>query len=298
MAGKRPELVAQEDYWQANAGARWSLLRRIARPQHGRPSGSVAFFGPILEGLGESLSPKEMRTILEAGADACAEVLLHAAPTVRSGTMNAVVRRMLRNESGLLAQILRRASALSLSDLETLGKLVDGSPAEGQVDWRLWLPVAERSDLAFDSKRRLPLASVLFKAGLRGDLPDAFVCFAASLDPLHDAAAHEALPRKLRSALEPFLPPLGYFRDWDLCAKLRAAILRAYLAESEVRVSLLRVTSSRATIKGLLSGLGELRDGAAVLRHLLKAVANEAEIDGGVSEDLREAIQRIETPWL
>ena len=161
---------------------------------------------------------------------------LHAAPTVRSGTMNAVVRRMLRNESGLLAQILRRASALSLSDLETLGKLVDGSPAEGQVDWRLWLPVAERSDLAFDSKRRLPLASVLFKAGLRGDLPDAFVCFAASLDPLHDAAAHEALPRKLRSALEPFLPPLGYFRDWDLCAKLRAAILRAYLAESEVRV--------------------------------------------------------------
>ena len=119
---------------------------------------------------------------------------LHAAPTVRSGTMNAVVRRMLRNESGLLAQILRRASALSLSDLETLGKLVDGSPAEGQVDWRLWLPVAERSDLAFDSKRRLPLASVLFKAGLRGDLPDAFVCFAASLDPLHDAAAHEALP--------------------------------------------------------------------------------------------------------
>ena len=166
------------------------------------------------------------------------------------------------------------------------------------MDWRLWLPVAERSDLAFDSKRRLPLASVLFKAGLRGDLPDAFVCFAASLDPLHDAAAHEALPRKLRSALEPFLPPLGYFRDWDLCAKLRAAILRAYLAESEVRVSLLRVTSSRATIKGLLSGLGELRDGAAVLRHLLKAVANEAEIDGGVSEDLREAIQRIETPWL
>ena len=36
--------------------------------------------------------------------------------------------------------------------------------------------------------------------------------------------ANKALPQDVHSALEPRLPHLGYFHDWDFCAKLRAAI--------------------------------------------------------------------------
>ena len=197
----------------------------------------------------------------------------------------------------MLVLILLEAPALTVEDVEVLGRLVDGTQAEERVDWRLWLPVVKRSDLAWDSERVLALASVLFKAGLRGSLPDAAELFVVSLDLLHQAAANNALPRNVRSALEPRLPNLGYFHDWNFCAKLRAAILRAYMSEDAVHVSLLRVTKSRETLQYLFKELGEVRSGIDVLRRLLRDVKDEPGIDAAVVKDLRKAIKHSEVSW-
>ena len=297
IARKRPELIAHRAFWPEGSQPRQSLLKKLVRGLQRSSGTNVASFELILDGLGKSLSRKDMKTILASGADACAVVLRQAEAAADSKSVALSLRTLLRETHELLALILLEAPVLSLDDLEAFGRLVDGAQAEKQVDWRLWLPVVERSDLALDSERLLSLASVLFKAGLRGSLPDAAKLLVVSLDPLHHAAANGAVPQEVHSALEPRLPHLGYFRDWDFCAKLRGAVLRAYLSENKVHVSLLRVTKSRDTLRSLFKALGELRSGVDVLTRLLKDAKDEPRIDAAVMRDLRKAIERIEVSW-
>ena len=213
IARKRPELIAHRAFWPEGSQPRQSLLKKLVRASQRSSSTNVASFELILDGLGKSLSRKDMETILASGADACAVVLRQTEATADSKGPALPLRTLLRETHELLVLILLEAPALSLDDLETLGRLVDGTQAEERVDWRLWLPVVKRSDLALDSERLLSLASVLFKAGLRGSLPDAAKLFVVSLDLLHHTAANNALPQEVRSALEPRLPHLGYFHD-------------------------------------------------------------------------------------
>ena len=297
IARKRPELIAHRAFWPEGSQSRQSLLKKLVRASQRSSSTNVASLELILDGLGKSLSRKDMETILGSGADACAVVLRQTEAAADSKGLALPLRTLLRETHELLVLILLEAPALSLDDLEAFGRLVDGAQAEQQVDWRLWLPVVKRSDLALDSERLLSLASVLFKAGLRGSLPDAAKLFVASLDLLHHAAANKALPQEVHSALEPRLPHLGYFHDWDFCAKLRAAILRAYMSEDEVHVSLLRVTKSSDTLRYMFKALGELRSGVDVLRQLLKDAKDEPRIDAAVMRDLRKAIKHIELSW-
>ena len=297
IARKRPELIAHRAFWPESSEPRQSLLKKLVRASLRSPRTNIASLELILDGLGKSLSREDMETILASGADACAVVLRQTEVAADSKGLALPLRTLLREAHELLVLILLEAPALSLDDLEAFGRLVDGAQAEEQVDWQLWLPVVKRSDLALDSERLLSLASVLFKAGLRGSLPDAAKLFVGSLDLLHDAAANKALPQEVHSALEPCLPHLGYFHDWDFCAKLRAAILRAYMSEDEVHVSLLQVTKSRDTLRYMFKALGELRSGVDVLRRLLKDAKDEPRIDKAVMRDLRKAIEHIELSW-
>ena len=297
IARKRPELIAHRAFWPEGSQSRQSLLKKLVRASQCSSSTNVANLELILNGLGTSLSRKDMETILASGTDGCSAILRQTEAAADSKGLALPLRTLLRETHELLVMILLEAPALSLDDLEALGRLVDGAQAEEQVDWRLWLPVVKRSDLALDSERFLSLASVLFKVGLRGSPPDAAKFFVVSLDLLHHAAANKTLPQEIHSVLEPRLPHLGYFHDWNFCAKLRAAILRVYMSKDEVHVSLLRVTKSRDTLRYMFKALGELRSGEDVLRRLLKDAKDEPRIDAAVTKDLRKAIKHIELSW-
>ena len=70
IARKRPELVAHRAFWPEGSQPRQSLLKKVLRAAQRSPSAMGVSVELILDGLGKSLSGKDMETILTSGADA------------------------------------------------------------------------------------------------------------------------------------------------------------------------------------------------------------------------------------
>ena len=292
IAAARPEVLQTARYWPERADQRRTLIAALLSESLERTL--------IVEAAGTLLTNRDVEQLLADAEPATTIAIFEKAisASTAGSKSHEVFLGSFASSAVALAVVARHSSALSLEGLTTLGRIADGSPSESEIDCQTWLDVAECSAELSDSDAGLPLVSVLFKAALRGELPDAAQLFAVSFDQLHEAAAEDRLPPRVRSNLEAKLPHIGLFRDWDFCAKLRAAVVRKYLDSAEIDPSLLQVTKSRRTLNDIFGLFGDIQNGTARLRRLL--AVTEAEAAGGYPEartDLRKAIDYLESRW-
>ena len=288
MAISRPKVLAFEDFWSDIQGGKHALLECLIRGKRVR---SAEDFQSVIRGLGTDILAGDVETILSAEETVCSSFLRQVV------SENSSAQTVLKNSPELLRQLIDLSSRLPAEDIEILGRIADGAPAEMKIDWRSWLGLAQRLDLDLTRGVALSLASVLFKAGLRGVLPEASALLYASLDPLHKATQLDNLPEEVKRRLTPYLPDLGYFRNWDFCAKLRGAVLRLCLEGGNVHPSLLTMTRSRSTLRYLLVDLGRLHNGADLLRRLRKMAKKQGNLDDSILEDLDRAVKHTQY-WL
>ena len=235
--------------------------------------------------------PGDVETIFSAEETVCSSFLRQVVAE------NSSAQAVITNCPELLQQLIDLSTGLPARDIEIVGKIADGATAEMKIDWRSWLALAQRSDLDLTRGLALSLASVLFKAGLRGVMPEASALLRASLDPLHKAAKLDILPDEIKRRLRPYLPDLGYFRNWDFCAKLRGAVLRLCLEGGNVDPSLLTITRSRRVWRYLLVDIEKLHHGARILRRLRKMAKKKGDLDDSIAEDLERAVKHTQY-WL
>ena len=80
--------------------------------------------------------------------------------------------------------------------------------------------------------RALYLRAFLLTVGFQNPGPDAAELVAESFEAVHEAAAENELSETAWLLLEPLLPSLGVWRDWDRCKRLRRALLVSIPANS------------------------------------------------------------------
>ena len=285
LAISRPKILEYKDFWSDIQDGKHALLERLI---HGKRLGSADLFQSVYRGLGTDLLAGDLEIIFSAQETVCSSFLRQVV------SENSSAQAIITNSPELLRQLIDLSSNLPAEDIEILGKVADEAPAEMKIDWRSWLALAQRSDLDLTRGVALSLASVLFKAGLRGVMPDACALLQASLDPLHKAAKLDILPEEVKRGLTRYLPDLGYFRNWDFCAKLRGAVLRRCLEGRNVHPALLTVTRSRKVWRYLLVDIEKLHHGADMLRRLRKMAKKQGNLDDSKREDLDRAVKHTQ----
>ena len=288
IALRRPKVLEYEEFWSDIVEGKHTLLKALIKGKRVR---AAEDFQRILRGLGTAVLAGDVETFLSADEAVCSFFLRQVV------TENSSTHAILASSPALLRRLIDLSSRLPEEDVEILGRIADGAPAEMKIDWRCWQNVAGRSDLDLSRSSALSLASVLFKAGLRGVMPEAVGLLRASLDSLHEAASRDKVPKQIKKELIPYLPDLGYFHNWDFCARLRGAVLRLCLEGGDVHPSLLKITRSRNTWRCLFKELGGLHNGAGLLRRLKKAAKKQRNLDESMVKDLDRAVEHSEY-WL
>ena len=212
-------MLEYEEFWSEIVDGKHTLLEALIKGKRVR---APEDFQRILRGLGTAVLAGDVETFLSAEEAVCSSFLRQVV------TENSSTRAILASSSALLRRLIDLSSRLPEEDVEILGRIADGAPAEMKIDWRCWQDVAERSDLDLSRSSALSLASVLFKAGLRGVMPEAVALLRASLDSLHEAARRDKVPRQIKKRSHPLssrsrlLPQLGFLREtaWRSAASL------------------------------------------------------------------------------
>ena len=288
IALRRPQVLEYEEFWSEIVEGKHTLLEALIKGKRVR---TAEDFQRIFRGLGTAVLAGDVETFLSAEKAVCSSFLRQVV------IENSSTHGILTSSPVLLRRLIDLSSRSPEEDIEILGSIADGAPAEMKIDWRCWQMVAVRSDLDLSRSSALSLASVLFKAGLRGEMPEAVALLRASLDSLHEAARRDDVPRRIKKGLIPYLPDLGYFHNWDFCARLRGAVLRLCLEDGDIHPSLLRITRSRSTWRCLFKELRGLHNGTAFLKRLKKAAKKQRDLDESMVEDLEKAVERADY-WL
>lgn len=279
----RPEILSEAAYWLDSELDRVVLIADLLEHKVAASA--------ILARRGVAFGELEFCELLEKG-DGAAAVAFMSWLVDASRQPRLVVAR----SPEVIRHVLGSAEQLELSHFRTLAELLLDFDHAAQIDWSLWQPVAERHLLVGGGAENLALATVVFKAGLGAPIPEGARLLSVSFDLLHDVGEADALPSDIRRALESDLPKLGFHRDWDLCARLRAAVLRLYLSTPRLDPSILSLTKSRKTLSLLLDMFREVRHGASVLRQLLPP-ENPSVYEPWAWQELERAIGKLESNW-
>ena len=143
------------------------------------------------------------------------------------------------------------------SDISALLPLLASSlpadaPAVMKFGLRKWLPAARRYNMS-EGDPNVSVGAFYLALGLSNCQPAAMELVRVSFQAVHDAAAHGALDHDSWRPISDIAPPLHWWRDWDKCERLRAALLDKFASCKWPSTEMFRVITSSATLEKLFA---------------------------------------------
>ena len=241
--------------------------------------------GEVLTQLGSSNLIDEERgaivdAILTSGCDVSVDAL------VRFGGRAAIFRGLAALAAGQIQISWPWRSALS-------------AQPDTVLDWVESLPKPSLRDLELGSRFLNPKATQarlmkVWKTGTAGAAPlvprvAAFgltlafwegaaksPLLAACFQPTYDASGSSGLEYEEWDWLRDHAPPVSWYRDWDRCERLAAAVARLFETQNASLETIFAVVHSRASVRKVAAILDDDRASRAYLKSLRKAVESSS----------------------
>lgn len=260
-------LIGVRQFWPTVAEERLSILRELAKPIFPRLNTSE-----LLAGLAAQLGAEETEWILSYDPDAIGLILknLDVYPQIAD-----TVLRVLVQHPDILWEGLRHCGPISQEVLAHLGAIILDTDAKTTLDWPIWSSLTEGDDWNDPLDSHTQLAALLFKAALMAPIQPGARLLRVSFDLLHDRAAAGLLQPTIRTDLNRQLPFIGWFAEWDFCAKLRNAVA-TYFAHAPLNqpiLSILMVSDNPSTLMEILRSLRTQQNGDLFLQELERQAA-------------------------
>jgi hypothetical protein len=129
---------------------------------------------------------------------------------------------------------------------------------------RLYREVVKRADKAESSY----VATFLIALALGNAPPEPLALVAESFEVVHDLARKGELHRDTWLILEPILPHLNWFQDWDKCERMRRGLVEAFVRHRWPASELRRCISNQELFGQLLHSAEKVEGGAHLLQRL------------------------------
>jgi len=156
----------------------------------------------------------------------------------------------------------------------TVANAVTPSPEWNRISIERWnQSIADSVPKDWQTPHGLNAAAFLF-ALILGDEPAAANAqlLPAIFEPIHAAAETETLPDRAWSLLQPFVPVLSKYRNWDICERLRRAVVHRWVENSWPVEPLLTATIHGDAFKRIVEYCADSSDARELLRQMGVAV--------------------------
>lgn len=115
-----------------------------------------------------------------------------------------------------------------------------------------WASALSRAKDDIDRKLQNKLYALLLMMALEKPLRGCEPIFERSFDTIHSALASEELAHDARSLVEESLPNLHWWKQWDMCHRLRLGVVRAYVNGKLDQESFHRLTKDKKLADSLV----------------------------------------------
>lgn len=236
---------------------------------------------------------KIVSSILESGCDVPADSLVNFGGKVAflqslTALANNQIqfslpwRSVLSGQPELVVDWLESHSSFTIEDLNLCTRLVSPKTNSSRL-LRIWHAGITNFPLASSTRvAAFGLALALADANTQSEL------LAGCFQPTYDAARNSRLEYEEWGWLQELAPAMSWWRDWDKCERLAAALARLFHMQETSLETVFRIVNSRHAIRKIAAILG---DGEKDARLYLKMLRRAAETSPGVgSPKQREAL--------
>lgn len=162
--------------------------------------------------------------------------------------LKTVIKSVPELLSGGYIENLRSMSALAVF-VESLGyknhDVLKGGPLP-------WISVLINVNDNIIGKRRDKLFAFFLMMAIEKPMHGCEPIFERTFEPIHSAMARNKLAHDARSLVEECLPDLNWWSQWDMCRRLRLAVVRAYVNNKLDRDSFRRLTCDKKLADSLI----------------------------------------------
>lgn len=185
------------------------------------------------------------RILLHIDDEVIVNLMLHRFPRETLTVIIEFLRRSIRNdEPGLLPawrDQLERNKILLLSHgiiekaqttrfLAALAEILGYDCEEVvQVGLKPWITALSNAVDDVQGETRKTFLVFLLILAIRQPVAGAELIFERAFEAIHTSIGRGTLPDYLKPALEKHLPSIGLFSNWDICKRLRAAVISSYV---------------------------------------------------------------------
>jgi hypothetical protein len=138
-------------------------------------------------------------------------------------------------------------------------------------DATVWLQLfrdVQNSTAGFDNDEGQYISTFLLALGLSNAPPSPLDLVSESFERVHEAAGRDRLSDNAWIVVEPFVPQLNWWKNWDKCERLRRGLISAFVHHGWPPEELWRRVSDRGLVEQLLRSAREVRGGREYFRNL------------------------------
>lgn len=135
-----------------------------------------------------------------------------------------------------------------------------------KVGPRPWASALVKVNDEIREEQRDKLYAFLLLMAIKQPLHGCEPIFELTFDPIHSALANDKLASNARSLISESLPDLHFWNQWDMCHRLRLAVVRAYTDNKLDRESFYRLTNNQEVAETLVELATETKKGRNFLK--------------------------------
>lgn len=190
-----------------------------------------------------------------------------------------------------LALVGERYSALQLT-----ARMLNPRSAEIQnVEISRWQEIGSAVSPSGHIRRQpVEFATFLFTLGLNSNQPDAHKVVAMCFEGVHDAAARGELDQRSWELLKPDLVELPHYQQWDICERLRRALVLGFVRHDWPLVSFFACTAREDLFDRMLDSCSFIPAGREFSTGLEKVAFGKSP---GVTPAHRRTFDRRNNKW-
>lgn len=145
--------------------------------------------------------------------------------------LSMVWRNLLHAHTKTILKWLSETKKTRIDTILYLAGLLDPkSIRASDTSISVWVDFSKTAQSSNISKKDLvEFMSFILTIGFNNIDPEAALLIANSFQIIHDAAENNELPYQSWRWLENYAPSLSFWRDWDKCERLRAALVNAFI---------------------------------------------------------------------
>lgn len=263
-----PSLASHPAIWQGSVQQQWQLLRALRASENL----SAEFLQVIAEVFLQRKDPAADAFIECLGPPGVTALLNQIC--LAENLPGTVWQRALSDTPSTIVDWLRHQEKPPSNVVAWLAVCLDplsSTVQRGDLEFWAGLWLSGRGSLSGAQKNLF--ATFLLTVALRNSEPTAGVLARETFSLVHQLAARDDLPYEAGPRLVSLLPELGYFKNWDICERLRRAFARPFVERRWPESDLVRAIDEQSLFRATMDSCRKLDGGKKFLRHLQELVA-------------------------